>query len=105
MKRSVRKAAREQTLPSWAKLRDQLGSALPRMRHAEQVEVLYLADRDTPADEPMLSTVLAVSDPSVLPAFRQAATRLGLELPDDPQDLRDVLDADLERLHTLWRLR
>ncbi|WP_217514916.1 hypothetical protein, partial [Streptomyces lunaelactis] len=48
---------------------------------------------------------LDVSDPGILPAFRQAATRLGLDLPDDPGDLRDVLEADMEIVHGLWRHR
>ncbi|NUK13233.1 hypothetical protein HRW18_35865 [Streptomyces lunaelactis] len=46
-----------------------------------------------------------MSDPGILPAFRQAATRLGLDLPDDPGDLRDVLEADMEIVHGLWRHR
>ncbi|NUK35281.1 hypothetical protein HRW12_16295 [Streptomyces lunaelactis] len=46
-----------------------------------------------------------MSDPGILPAFRQAAPRLGLDLPDDPGDLRDVLEADMEIVHGLWRHR
>ncbi|NUK50933.1 hypothetical protein HRW23_33250 [Streptomyces lunaelactis] len=49
-----------------------------------------------------------MSDPGILPAFRQAATRLGLDLPDDPGDpgdLRDALEADMEIVHGLWRHR
>jgi competence protein CoiA-like protein len=102
---ALKKMAREQATSSWAKLRSQLGSALPRLQPGEQAELLYQVDRDTPPDEPLLSTVLAVSDPGILPAFQQAAAHLGLDLPDDPGDLRDVLEADTETLHGLWRHR
>ncbi|MET7714422.1 hypothetical protein [Streptomyces sp. NPDC005407] len=39
----------------------------------------------------------------ILPAFRNAAARLGLQ--DAPDDLRDVLGADAQSLHVLWRRR
>lgn len=102
---ALKRTAREQATSSWAKLRDQLGSALPRLHPGDQAELLYQVDRDTPSDEPLLSTVLAVADAGVLPAFRAAAARLGLDLPSNPGDLRDVLEADVESLHTLWRRR
>jgi hypothetical protein len=102
---ALKKAAREQATSSWATLRDRLGSALPRLRSGDQAEILYQVDRDTPTDEPLLSTVLAISDPGVLPAFRKAAARLGLDLPDDADDLQDVLEADVQALHDLWRRR
>ncbi|MFD5098103.1 hypothetical protein [Streptomyces albidochromogenes] len=102
---ALKKTARERRTCSWAQLRSQLGSALPRLQSGDQAEILYQVDRDTPSHEPLLSTVLAVSDPGVLPAFRQAAARLGLELPDDADDLQDVLAADVGALYDLWRRR
>ncbi|MFE2498831.1 hypothetical protein [Streptomyces scopuliridis] len=103
---ALKKTAREQDTSSWAMLRNRLGSAaLPGLKPGDQAELLYQVDRDTPSDEPLLSTVLAVADPGVLPAFREAASRLGLDLPDDPADLRDVLEADVQALHDLWRRR
>ncbi|MFJ5222817.1 hypothetical protein [Streptomyces sp. NPDC088400] len=103
---ALKKTAREQSTSSWATLRSRLGSAaLPGLQPGDQAELLYQVDRDTPSDEPLLSTVLAVADPGILPAFRKAASRLGLELPDDPGDLRDVLEADVQSLHDLWRHR
>ncbi len=102
---ALKRTAREQSTSSWAKLRSQLGSALPRLQSGDQAEILYQVDRDTPSHEPLLSTVLAVSDPDILPAFRKAAARLGLDLPDDADDLQDVLAADVQALYDLWRRR
>ncbi|QXE38046.1 hypothetical protein KQY30_31260 [Streptomyces sp. GMY02] len=102
---ALKKAAREQSTSSWATLRRRLGSALPRLSADEQIEVLYQVDRNTSPDEPLLSTLLPVNDPGIAPAFRKAAARLGVDLPDDPGDLRDALDADVQRLHDLWRHR
>ncbi|WP_406349250.1 hypothetical protein OHA44_36905 [Streptomyces sp. NBC_00144] len=77
------------------------------MKPWDLAELLYLVDRDTAADEPLLSTLLAVydPDPSVLSAFREAASRLDLDLPDDPDDLRDVLEADAQVIHDVWSHR
>ncbi|MER5688410.1 hypothetical protein [Streptomyces sp. NPDC002205] len=63
--------------------------------------LLFLGDRATPPDEPLLSTLLA-SDPSAASAFHDVAAQLGLELPDDEGDLRDIPDADAQQLHHLW---
>lgn len=102
---ALRKAAREQTTLSWAQLRQKLGSALPRLHAGDLADLLRLVDRTTPADQPMLSTLLAAADPGVIDAFRCAAADVGLDLPDHPDALRDVLDADTQRLHDLWRHR
>ncbi|MFE7245231.1 hypothetical protein [Streptomyces sp. NPDC057580] len=102
---ALRKTAREGSITSWDKLRRQLGSALPRLTADEQARVLLLVDRATPDGEPLLSTLLAAGDPAAIPAFRQSAANLGLILPNDPGDLRDVLEADTQQVHRLWRGR
>ncbi|MEU1596045.1 hypothetical protein ABZ468_25110 [Streptomyces sp. NPDC005708] len=38
-------------------------------------------------------------------AYRKSAANLGLIVPDDPDALRDVLNADTAHLHRLWRSR
>ncbi|MFI6122660.1 competence protein CoiA family protein [Streptomyces sp. NPDC051064] len=80
-------------------------AAMPKLPPGDQAELLYQVDRETAKDEPLLSTTLAVSDPTIIPAFRTAAARLGIDLPDHLEDLRDVLEADVETLHALWRHR
>jgi hypothetical protein len=38
-------------------------------------------------------------------AYRQSAAHLGQDVPDDPDILRDVLEADTAHLYRLWRSR
>ncbi|MFJ5851240.1 hypothetical protein [Streptomyces sp. NPDC092903] len=103
---ALRKKAREGATTSWAKLRDQIGPGpLAGLKTQDQANLLFEVDRNTPSDEPLLSTLIALGDPTAVPAFRRAASRLGLELPEDPRDLRDVLEADAQALHDLWRRR
>ncbi|MDX3077899.1 hypothetical protein [Streptomyces sp. MI02-7b] len=99
------KTAREQGVTSWIQLRQQLGSALPRLSPQEQERVVLLVDRATKADQPPLSTLLAAGDPGAVTAYRQSATNLGLDVPEDPDVLRDVLEADAASLHRLWHGR
>ncbi|RDG40094.1 competence protein CoiA family protein [Streptomyces corynorhini] len=103
---ALRKKAREGTTSSWGKLRDQIGPVpLASLKAEDQANVLYEVDRNTPSNEPLLSTLLALGDPALIPAFRRAASRFGIDLPEDPHDLRDVLEADAQALYELWRHR
>ncbi|ADI04352.1 hypothetical protein SBI_01231 [Streptomyces bingchenggensis BCW-1] len=36
-------------------------------------------------------------------SYRKVASTLGLDLPDDDDDLRDVLEADMQQVHDHWR--
>ncbi|MFB7293643.1 hypothetical protein [Actinacidiphila glaucinigra] len=99
------KTARENGVTSWIQLRRQLGSALPRLSPKEQEQVVLLVDRATKADQPPLSTLLAAGDPGAVAAYRQSAAHLGLLVPEDPDVLRDVLEADAASLHRLWHGR
>ncbi|MEU6654786.1 hypothetical protein ABZ904_36580 [Streptomyces sp. NPDC046900] len=102
---ALRRTAQRGGITSWETLRRQLGSALPRLTAPDQARVLLLVDRATETGQPPLSTLLAAGDPKAVAAYRRSAANLGLIVPDDPDALRDVLDADTARLHRLWRGR
>jgi hypothetical protein len=100
---ALKKAAREQTTTSWNRLKQQLGSVLPHMTLADRVQVLTLVDQATPVDQALLSSLVAASDPDMATAYRKVAHALGLDAPADDDDLRDVIEADVERVHQYWR--
>jgi hypothetical protein len=100
---ALKRAAREQNTISWAQLRRQLGAALPDMTMADRVRILTLVDQSTPADQPLLSCLVAAGDPEMMTAFREVAGALGLEPPADEDDLRDVVEADVQQVHRHWR--
>ncbi|WP_406490743.1 hypothetical protein OHB06_01430 [Streptomyces sp. NBC_01604] len=100
---ALKKAAREQTTTSWHRLERQLGSALPRMTLADRIQVLTLVDRATPADQALLSCLVAAGDPDMTTSYREVAGALGLNLPDNDNDPRDVLKADVQQVHDHWR--
>lgn len=102
---ALKRAAREQKVMPWSELRRQLGSALPRMTVADRVEVLILVDEAGPADQVLLSALVAAGDPELLPHYRQIAAALGLEPPDDDGDLRDALEADVRQAQDAWRFQ
>ncbi|MFF6888688.1 hypothetical protein ACFY9F_36560 [Streptomyces sp. NPDC012421] len=103
---ALKKAARERTTTSWNRLEHQLGSALPSLTSNERVQVLVQVDRPTAGDEPLLSSLLAVGDPHfAYQYYRHVLTALGLDAPDDDEDLRDVVEADTEQVFTDWRFR
>ncbi|WP_162467251.1 hypothetical protein [Streptomyces cavernae] len=100
---ALKKTAREQTTTTWSRLRQQLGSALPHMTLADRVEVLTLVDRTTPADQALLSSLVAAGDPDMMTSYRKVAGELGLDVPADDNDLRDILEADVHQVHHHWR--
>ncbi|WP_225794493.1 hypothetical protein [Streptomyces aculeolatus] len=102
---ALKKAAREQTTTSWARLTQQLGSALPQMTLADRIQVLTLVDQATPADQALLSSLVAAGDPNMTTPYREVARSLGLEVPAAEDDLRDVLEADVQQVHYHWRHR
>ncbi|MDH6523470.1 hypothetical protein M2163_000025 [Streptomyces sp. SAI-135] len=102
---ALKKATRAQTTTSWGQLERQLGSALPRTSLADRVRVLIRVDETTPADQDLLSTLVAAGDPGMTMPYREVAAALGLDLPPDDDDLRDVLEADVEQVHSYWYRR
>ncbi|MFH8701895.1 hypothetical protein [Streptomyces chartreusis] len=102
---ALKRSAREQQTTTWARLEQQLGSALPRMTVADRVQVLTLVDQSTPADQALLSSLVAAGDPDMTTAYREVAGSLGLDVPAGDDDLRDVLEADVQQVHHHWRHR
>ena len=100
---ALKKAAREQTTTNWARLERQLGSALPHMTLADRIQVLILVDQTTPADQALLSSLVAAGDPDMMEPYRNVASALGLSIPADRNDSRDVLEADVQQVHDHWR--
>ncbi len=100
---ALKKAAREQTTTSWARLEQQLGSALPRTTLADRVQILTLVDQAAPVDQALLSSLVAAGDPDMTTSYRKVADALGLDVPADDDDLRDVLEADVQQVHHHWR--
>ncbi|MDQ0757524.1 hypothetical protein [Streptomyces canus] len=60
---ALKKAAHERSTTSWSRLHRQLGSALPPHLHPDdQVAVLAQVDAHTPADEPLLTALVAATE-------------------------------------------
>ncbi|WP_328884710.1 hypothetical protein [Streptomyces sp. NBC_00299] len=69
---ALKKSARQQQTTSWARLEQQLGSALPHMTLADRIQVLTLVAQSTAADQALLSSLFASGDPGdVLPQGRR----------------------------------
>ncbi|WP_371591245.1 hypothetical protein [Streptomyces sp. NBC_00470] len=100
---ALKKAAREQTVPTWERLEQQLGSALPKMTADDQVRLLIAVDEGTPGDQALLSSLLAASDSGLRRHYPAVAAASGLDVPDDEGDLRDVLEADVQQVYDHWR--
>ncbi|MGW1364945.1 zinc finger domain-containing protein [Streptomyces chartreusis] len=103
---ALKKAARERTTTSWSRLRRQLGSAVPHHLHPDdQVAVLTQADADTPADEPLLTALIAANDPNSASVFQQVASQLGRTVPEDTQAARSQWQTDALNLQQLYRYK
>jgi hypothetical protein len=100
---ALKKSARQQQTTTWARLEQQLGSALPRMTLADRIQVLILVDQSTPADQALLSSLVASGDPDMTASYRNVASALGLDVPAGDDDLRDILEADVQQVHHHWR--
>jgi len=100
---ALKKAARERTTTTWSRLHEQLGSALPRMTPTERLDVLVRVDQPTPADQPLLSALIAAGDPGFTARYRSVAAALGRETPADADEIRAAISGDVRQLHDLWR--
>lgn len=99
---ALKKAAREQKTTSWNALQQQLGSALPQLTPAERIEVLTIVDREAPTDQPLLSSLVVIGDPTMTAAYRAVVAALGLATPPGDDNLHDVLEADVDQVHHYW---
>ncbi|MGW2016825.1 hypothetical protein [Streptomyces sp. NPDC001927] len=103
---ALKKAARARATTSWNRLEHQLGSALPSLSSNERVQILVQVDRTAAGDEPLLSSLLAAGDPHFAHQYyRHVLVALGLDAPDDDEDLQSVIEADAEQVFTDWRFR
>ncbi|TGB03228.1 hypothetical protein [Streptomyces sp. MZ04] len=103
---ALKRTARTQQTITWAELKEQLGSALPRISEEERRQLVVRVDETSERDEPLLSSILAAGDPQLAEAYRLSANLLGGQLPaGDRELLRDVIDADVRQTHAYWRHR
>ncbi|MFD8520040.1 hypothetical protein ACFV2D_08470 [Streptomyces capillispiralis] len=97
-------ARAEGTPLSWGDLRLRAGGQLPSLHPDEQVALLVAADRGTPADEPLLSTLVDSSVVAPHRLYRQVRRDLGREpVPDTELEAHRAMEA--LRLRQLWRYR
>ncbi|MEV6000394.1 competence protein CoiA family protein [Streptomyces griseomycini] len=96
--------ARAGTTVTWGDLRRRLGGELPYLHPDDQGEVLVMVDGDTPADEPLLSALVAGADLSPHGLYRHIRHSLGRERVPDAS-LETHWRMDVFRLHQLWRHR
>ncbi|MFF7100610.1 competence protein CoiA family protein [Streptomyces nigra] len=102
----LEQTARGQSLTTWGELRRRLGeSVLPRLHPDDQGEVLVAVDRGTPADEPLLSSLIVVGDGEIHPLYRHVAFSLDRDVPLSDAALRSEWTVDVLRLRTLWKHR
>jgi hypothetical protein len=102
----LEQTARGQSLTTWGELRRRLGeSVLPRLHPDDQGEVLVTVDRATPADEPLLSSLIVVGDGEIHPLYRHVAFSLDRDVPLSDAALRSEWTVDVLRLRTLWKHR
>lgn len=103
---ALKKTARERTPTSWSRLEQQLGSALPPLSNDERVQILVHIDQTAADNEPLLSSLIAAGDPHFASQYyRRVLAALGLDAPEDDQDLREVVNADAEQVFADWRSR
>ncbi|WP_331742847.1 hypothetical protein OG239_42560 (plasmid) [Streptomyces sp. NBC_00868] len=97
--------ARDQSTTSWTMLRHRVGPSLPHLHPDDQGEVLVRVDGQTPVNEPLLSTLIAVGEKVMHPLYRHVAFSLDREVPTEERHLRELWTMDVLRLHQLWRHR
>ncbi|MEW2255870.1 competence protein CoiA family protein [Streptomyces sp. NPDC047869] len=96
--------ARAGTTVTWGDLRRRLGGELPHLHPDDQGEILVMVDGDTPANEPLLSALVAGADLSPHGLYRHLRHSLGRErVPDVSLEMHWRMD--VFRLHQLWRHR
>ncbi|WP_055469328.1 hypothetical protein [Streptomyces ardesiacus] len=89
---------------SWGDLRLRAGGQLPFLHPDDQVALLVVVDRGTPADEPLLSTLVDNSVAAPHRLYRQVRLGLGREpVPDAELETHRAVEA--LRLRQIWRYR
>ncbi|MEE4589580.1 hypothetical protein ABZ817_21720 [Streptomyces antimycoticus] len=102
----LQQTAGGQSLTTWGELRRRLGeSVLPHLHPDDQGEVLVAVDRDAPANETLLSSLIVVGDGEIHPLYRHVAFSLGRDTPFSDAALRSEWTVDVLRLRALWKHR
>ncbi|WP_328723483.1 hypothetical protein OHT52_30935 [Streptomyces sp. NBC_00247] len=81
-----------------------MGAALPPLVADDQGELLVSVDRETPANESLLSTLIASGDTSLHWLYRHVRFSLGRDLIPD-EELESHWAAEVLRLRQVWRYR
>ncbi|MFF3533700.1 hypothetical protein ACFYXP_07090 [Streptomyces sp. NPDC002466] len=89
---------------NWGDLRLRAGGQLPPLHPDDQVALLVAADRGTPADEPLLSTLVDNSVAAPHRLYRQVRLGLGRESVPDAE-LESYRAMEALRLRQIWRYR
>ncbi|WP_369266396.1 hypothetical protein [Streptomyces harbinensis] len=95
-------SARNGGLLTWGDLRLRMEGGLPHLHPDDQGELLVAVDRETPADEPLLSTLIISSDSSLHWLYRHVRFSLGRERIPGP-DLEHHWATEVLRLRQIWR--
>ncbi|MER7932109.1 MULTISPECIES: hypothetical protein [unclassified Streptomyces] len=91
-------------LLTWGDLRLRMGGGLPHLHPDDQGELLVAVDRETPADEPLLSTLITSTEESLHWLYRHVRFSLGRErIP--VSDLEAHWTSEVLRLRQIWRHR
>lgn len=89
---------------TWGDLRIRMGGALPHLHPDDQGELLVAVDHETPAGDPLLSTLIASTDASLHWIYRHVRFSLGRErIPD--AELEAHWATEVLRLRQRWRHR
>lgn len=89
---------------NWGDLRLRAGGQLPSLTPDDQVALLVAADGSTPADEPLLTTLVDNSVAAPHRLYRQVRLGLGREsVPDAELEAHRAMEA--LRLRQIWRYR
>ncbi|MGW1092537.1 hypothetical protein ACWD4L_41505 [Streptomyces sp. NPDC002596] len=89
---------------NWGDLRLRAAGQLPPLHPDEQVALLVAVDRGTPADEPLLSTLVDSSVAAPHRLYRQVRLGLGREpVPETELEAHRAMEA--LRLRQIWRYR
>ncbi|WCE02520.1 hypothetical protein PGH47_43020 (plasmid) [Streptomyces sp. HUAS 31] len=65
----------------------------------DRIQVLTLVDQSPPADQALLSSLVASGDPTMTTSYRKVVGAPDLDVPAGYDDPRDVLEADVQQVH------
>ncbi|MDP5315600.1 hypothetical protein [Streptomyces poriferorum] len=72
------------------------------MSIADRIHVLILVDKATPPDHALLSSLVVATDPQIREHYREIAAAQNLEAPENQDELRGVIDADVQQVFSTW---